>query len=110
MYKTKEELESVIALGKPQGVVDMFLESYLQGEEYKLWAEGKDLESDVYDEVDMSAKIAQWKLDNYAMLRKPLYPDMSIYIDAVVKADTLGKQAYIDKCLAVKAMYPKEVV
>ena len=35
------------------------------------------------------------------------YPPMADYLDAVVKGDTVARQAYIDACLAVKAKYPK---
>jgi len=39
--------------------------------------------------------------------RRDEYPPMADYLDAVVKGDEEQKQAYIDKCLAVKAKYPK---
>lgn len=43
MYKTLEAVLNVIELKKPMAVVDMFIESYLQGIQYSKWAEGKDL-------------------------------------------------------------------
>jgi hypothetical protein len=43
----------------------------------------------------------------YAECRRAEYPPESDYLDAVVKGDEVAKQAYIDKCLAVKAKYPK---
>lgn len=84
MYKSLNEVESVIALGKPIEVVDVFLESYLQGIEYDKWCEGKDLEEvvetvvtdedgnetttitlvNVYKPLDVTEAIAQWKIDN----------------------------------------------
>lgn len=64
IYKSLNEVESVIALGKPMGVVELFLGSYLQGLEYDKWAEGKDLEVDVYEPIDVSDAVAQWKADN----------------------------------------------
>ena len=35
------------------------------------------------------------------------YPPVADYLDAIVKADDLQVQKYIDECLAVKAKYPK---
>ena len=39
MYKTKQDLERVISLGKNQDVITVFAESYLQGVEYDKWSE-----------------------------------------------------------------------
>ena len=43
----------------------------------------------------------------YQELRAAAYPPAADYLDAIVKGDTAQAQAYIDECLAVKAMYPK---
>jgi len=43
----------------------------------------------------------------YTQLRAEAYPPMSDYLDAIVKGDAVAQRAYIDKCLAVKAKYPK---
>lgn len=128
MYKTEQELREVISLGKPEEVIDIFLESYLQGLEFDKWKEGKDLEEteevitgqdedgndivetrlvNVYALVDVSEQMRQWKLDNYQILRQPLYPNMAEYVDAVVKGDIEAQDKYIAKCLDVKALYPK---
>ena len=131
MYKTENELREVISLGKPKEVVDIFLESYLQGVEYSKWSEDKDLEAieeivvgqdeegndivetrlvNMYGLVDVSEQMKQWKLENYQLLRKSLYPNMAEYIDAVVKGDIEAQDRYIAKCLDVKALYPKDDV
>ena len=128
MYKTERELREVISLGKPENVIDIILESYLQGLEYNKWKEGKDLEAteeivawqddegddivetrlvNVYVPVDVSEKMKKWKLDNYQILRKPLYPDVTEYVDAIVKGDIEAQEKYIAKCLQVKECYPK---
>jgi len=203
MYKSLEDLERVISLGKPEKVIDSFLESYLQGEEKKAWlkvqeAEHKTLypetipnpdyvaevpavgeewidnldgtftanpdyipavpaigdefipnpdfisfdewmqetvvtqvaQDAVYDaegilvtpavaevtelarefvEVDVSAKAIQWRTANYVMLREASYPSIYEFMDAYVKDDVTGIQAYKDKCLANKIKYPKGV-
>ena len=131
MYKTENELREVISLGKPKEVVDIFLESYLQGVEYSKWSEDKDLEAaeeivagqdeegndivetrlvNVHELVDVSEQVKQWKLDNYQLLRQPLYPNMAEYMDAVVKGDIEAQELYIAKCLDVKGLYPKGLV
>lgn len=131
MYKTENELREVISLGKPKEVVDIFLESYLQGVEYSKWSVDKDLEAteeivagqdedgnnvfetrlvNVYELVDVSEQVKQWKLDNYQLLRQPLYPNMAEYMDAVVKGDIEAQDRYIAKCLDVKGLYPKGLV
>lgn len=130
MYKTENELREVISLGKSEEVIDIFLESYLQGLEYEKWKEGKDLDAteevaigqdedgndivetrlvNVYEPVDVTEQMVKWKLDNYQVLREPLYPKQSEYLDAIVKNDVDAQQAYINKCLEVKLKYPKEV-
>lgn len=43
----------------------------------------------------------------YQQLRAAEYPNITDYLDAVVRSDLVQKQAYIDACLAVKAKYPK---
>ena len=130
-YKTENEIREVISLGKPKEVVDVFLASYLQGVEFDKWSVDKDLEAteeivvgqdeegndiietrlvNVYELVDVSEQMKQWKLDNYKLLRQPLYPNMAEYIDAVVKGEIEAQELYIAKCLDVKALYPKESV
>ena len=129
IFKTEQELREVISLGKPEEVIDVFLESYLQGLEFDKWKEDKDLEAteevatgiddegnalnetrlvNVYELVDISEQVKQWKSLNYQLLREPLYPKQSEYLDAMVKGDELAIQLYKDKCLAVKNRYPKE--
>ena len=128
MYKTENELREVISLGKPEEVINIFLESYLQGLEYEKWKENKDLEAteevitgqdedgndvvetrlvNVYEPVDVSKEMRQWKLDNYQILRKPLYPNMAEYVDAIAKSGIEAQERYIAKCLDIKARYPK---
>ena len=128
IYKTENELREVISLGKPKEVVDIFLESYLQGVEYSKWSVDKDLEAteevvigydqdgndiiesrliNVYEPIDVSEQMAEWKLHNYQLLREPLYPSQAEYLDAVVKGDEIAIQQYREKCWAIKEKYPK---
>jgi len=41
-------------------------------------------------------------------LRAPLYPPYQDYLDGIVKGDQAQIQKYIDDCLAVKALIPKD--
>lgn len=128
IFKTGNELREVISLRKGDEVIDFFLESYLQGLEFEKWKEDKDLEEteevitgqdedgndivetrliNVYEPVDVSEQMIDWKLANYQILREPLYPKQSEYLDAIVKEDEVAIQEYKDKCLAVKLKYPK---
>lgn len=126
MYKTLNDVESVIALSKPIEVIDLFIASYLQGLAYEAWKVDKDLEAaeevivgkdeedndiietrlvHVYEEIDVD--IDAWKKENYCILRKAFYPQMTDYMDAVVKGNAEAQKAYIDGCLAVKDRFPK---
>ena len=126
MYKSLEEVESVIALSKPIEVIDLFVASYLQGLAYEAWKVDKDLEAteevivgkdeedndivetrlvNVYEEVEVN--VSAWKIENYALLRKAEYPPIEEYMDALVKGDEEAIEAYKEKCLAVKAKYSK---
>ncbi len=128
MYKTENELREVISLGKPEEVIDVFLASYLQGLEFDKWKEDKDLEAteevvvgqdedgndiieprliNVYEPIDVSEQMVQGKLDNYELLRKPLYPKLEIFADAWVKDDVEAIEEYRQSCFVVKVKYPK---
>jgi len=62
--------------------------------------------------------ITQWRIDNYDVLRKAVYPDYREYLDAVVKKSSpdsavrAAGQSQLDQyqadCLAVKTRFPKE--
>jgi hypothetical protein len=43
----------------------------------------------------------------YAQKRASAYPPLIDYLDGIVKGDQAQVDAYIAKCLAVKATYPK---
>ena len=43
----------------------------------------------------------------YAELRRKEYPPIEDYIDGIVKGDQIQVDTYIQKCLEVKAKYPK---
>lgn len=44
---------------------------------------------------------------SYIEKRRAEYPPITDYIDGIVKGDSAQVQDYINKCLAVKAKYPK---
>lgn len=63
------------------------------------------------NEVAYDKDAVQAYVDAHAYIAKRAaeYPNITDYIDGVVKGDQAQIQAYIDACLAVKAKYPKGV-
>ncbi len=47
---------------------------------------------------------------SYAELRAAAYPPITEYVDGIVKGDDAQIAAYIDACIAVKALYPKLII
>jgi hypothetical protein len=56
---------------------------------------------------EMAKLQAKYDVQEYARKRAPEYPPITDYLDAIVKGDEEQVQAYIDKCLEIKAKYPK---
>jgi uncharacterized protein (UPF0297 family) len=52
-------------------------------------------------------EIAEAEANEYKVLRQAEYPSIEDYVDGIVKGDDAQVQEYIDKCLEVKAKYPK---
>lgn len=46
---------------------------------------------------------------SYKDLRAAAYPDIREYLDGVVKGDIEQQKKYLDDCLAVKDLYPKDI-
>lgn len=83
------------------------------GETYEglIWHDTNELPPPTKEEVNQEiARLQQeWKNTEYQRLREKEYPDFREYLDGVVKGNQEQIQSYIDKCLAVKAKYPKPV-
>lgn len=130
IYKTENELSTVIALRKGDEVIDIFLESYLQGLEYEKWKEGKDLEAmeeiatgiddegndifearlvNVYEPVDVSEQMIDWKLDNYQILREFEYLPMPEQLDMQYKDKVNGTNFWQEHIEYVKNKWKKRV-
>jgi hypothetical protein len=60
-------------------------------------------------EYDKDAVQAYVDAHAYIAKRASEYPNVTEYLDGVVKGDQAQIQAYIDACLAVKARHPKGV-
>lgn len=62
-----------------------------------------------YEQFDMSRLNIEREYLNLEYQRKRAneYPPITDYLDGIVKGDTTQVQEYIDKCLAIKAKYPK---
>ena len=107
------EKAKLLSLVASKVVEDEHIADYLQGISYEEWSKGKDLAEvdgegnvvNIYEDVE--ADVEAWKKENYAILRKAFYPQMTDYMDAVVKGDEEAQKAYIDACLAIKERFPK---
>lgn len=130
MYKSENELREVISLRKGDEVIDFFLESYLQGLEYEKWKEDKDLEAtekiavgqdeegndifevrfvNVYEPVDVSEQMIDWKLDNYQILREFEYLPMPEQLDMQYKDKVNGTNFWQEHIEYVKNKWKKRV-
>lgn len=128
MYKSEKELREVISLRKSDEVIDFFLESYLQGLEYHKWQEGKDLEAteeivvgqdedendivetrlvNVYEPVDVSEQMIDWKLDNYQILREFEYLPTAEQLDMQYKDKTNSTNFWDSHIQSVKNKWKK---
>ena len=58
-------------------------------------------------ETELSRLLEEKERKQYQELRALEYPNYRDYLDGIVKGDQAQIQDYIDKCLAVKAKYPK---
>ena len=88
-------------------------EIYAYDEEQILQGYGSDMVEITLEEVNAINQAKQEEAFNslsYAQKRASEYPPITDYIDGIVKGDTVQVQEYIDKCLAVKAKYPKGVI
>jgi hypothetical protein len=57
--------------------------------------------------INKAKEEASFEAMSYAEKRASEYPPITDYMDAMVKGDTEAMQEYVDKCLAIKAKYPK---
>lgn len=60
------------------------------------------------DKIRLDISVNAFHALSYAEKRVTEYPDFREYLDGVVKGDQAQIDAYIEKCLAVKAKYPKD--
>jgi hypothetical protein len=58
-------------------------------------------------EYDVDLVTAEIESNLYKHQRANEYPPITDYLDGIVKGDEEQVQAYIDKCLEIKAKYPK---
>jgi hypothetical protein len=65
----------------------------------------KPTKEEVEDEIERLYQ--EWENNQYQRDRAKEYPDVKEYLDGLVKGDTDQMQTYINKCLEVKAKYPK---
>lgn len=73
------------------------------------WAEENIMSKPTQEELEaeMQRLEDEWTAKEYQRFREQEYPDFREYLDGIVKGDQEQIQDYINKCLAVKAKYPK---
>lgn len=82
--------------------IDQYIKEDTKVYEYLEW------EFDVTDSEEyVNIRTAKLRNNAYKELRSGAYPNMTDYVDAVVKGDIAAQQEYIDACLEVKLKYPK---
>jgi hypothetical protein len=79
----------------------------LQWLEPPVWEGGQTKPTKEEVEAEVARLQQEWEATEYQRLRAVEYPDFKEYLDGIVKGDQTQMQAYIDKCLEVKAKYPK---
>ena len=79
----------------------------LQWLEKPVWEGGQKKPTKAEVEAEVARLQKEWEDTEYQRLRAKEYPDVKEYLDGLVKGDTEQMQAYINKCLEVKAKYPK---
>ena len=85
-------------------------EIYAYDEEQISQGYGSDMIEITLEEVNTINQAKQEEAFNslsYAQKRASEYPPITDYLDGIVKGDSTQVQEYIDKCLAIKAKYPK---
>lgn len=60
------------------------------------------------DEILAQREMDRFNSLSYAIKRRRAYPPMEEYLDAIVKGDQAQLENYIQKCLEVKSLYPKQ--
>lgn len=86
---------------------DGFTYEGLQWKEPPVWEGGQKKPTREEVEAEVARLQQEWENTEYQRLRAREYPDFKDYLDGLVKGDQAQMQAYIDKCLEVKAKYPK---
>jgi len=64
------------------------------------------MNKDVQPLVDIKQQ-AEFEKEDYYRKRLYSYPDLGDFVDAYIKGDENAMEEYKQKCLAVKAKYPK---
>ena len=74
-----------------------------------IWHDDRTLPSKEQVDAEFARLQANYQANEYQRQRASEYPNITDYIDGVVKGDQAQIDKYIADCLAVKAKYPKGV-
>ena len=100
-YKTEQDIERIVSLGKPETVLDTFVASYLQGQEYEAWLEVQKSEwSIAYPETINGDPIFAedgTTLVGYEKISNPDYITFNVYMLETEQVETGTKPIYDDE-------------
>lgn len=82
-------------------------EVVIRGDVVKWVVEPSNKPTDNEIEQEQTRLNAIYESKNYQRKRASEYPEITDYLDGIVKGDQAQVQAYIDACLAIKEKYPK---
>ena len=94
-------IDDVSVLNEKYGIKSMLIDNILKDMNGNIIT----LPSDI--EEKRAELILEYNSKNYQRRRKLEYPPITDYLDAIVKGDQSQIDEYIQKCLEVKAKYPK---
>ena len=115
-YKTLEDVERVISLGKKNEVIDLFINSYLQGVEFQAWTDSmKDVHYELYPEnVDGTVEILDMDtVVGYVQIDNPDYVTFEEYMVETVEVE-VGTKDVLDEdgitVIGTEPVYATEVI
>lgn len=109
-YKTKEDVERIISLSKPEAVIDVFVSSYLQGLEYEAWMEAKKSEHETLypKQIDGEAVLDEDGVTvlYYEQIPNPDYVDFDTWMKETEQVQVGTKDVYGEDGITVVGTEP----
>ena len=100
-YKSYEDIERIVSLGKPETVLDTFVVSYLQGQEYEAWLDHQKTEWNVLypEEINGDPIFAEdgTTVIGYEQISNPDYIEFDVYMAETESVEVGTKPIYNDE-------------